>query len=108
MCFFSVQAAGGWWAADLRLVSGGAPRQSGRVMKMFRFFRVPVAAVVVGVMMSLSSPCEARSPNWEYLVVNAGLKNRNLELMLNERGAEGWELVAVTRKDVAVFKRVAR
>ncbi len=78
------------------------------MMKMFRFFRVPVAAVVAGVMMSLSSPCEARSPKWEYLVVNAGLKNRNLELMLNERGAEGWELVAVTRKDVAVFKRVAR
>jgi hypothetical protein len=78
------------------------------MMKMFRFFRVPVAAVVAVVMMSLSSPCEARSPKWEYLVVNAGLKNRNLELMLNERGAEGWELVGFTRKDVAVFKRVAR
>jgi hypothetical protein len=41
-------------------------------------------------------------------VVNAGLKNRNLEQMLNEQGALGWELVALTRKDVAIFKRVAR
>jgi hypothetical protein len=77
-------------------------------MKMLCSFRMPVAAAVGVVMMALSSPGEARSPKWEYLVVSAGLKNRNLELMLNERGAEGWELVALTRKDVAVFKRAAR
>jgi hypothetical protein len=41
-------------------------------------------------------------------VVSAGLKNRNLEQMLNARGSEGWELVALTRKDVAIFKRAAR
>ena len=51
---------------------------------------------------------EARTPKWEYLVVNAGLQNRNLEQMLNARGADGWELVALTRKDVAIFKRAAR
>ena len=64
--------------------------------------------MLVGVCLASVGIAEARSPKWEYLVVNAGLKNRNLELMLNERGAEGWELVAVTRKDVAVFKRAAR
>jgi len=64
--------------------------------------------MLVGVCLASVSVAEARAPKWEYLVVNAGLKNRNLELMLNERGAEGWELVAVTRKDVAVFKRAAR
>ncbi len=51
---------------------------------------------------------EAQSPKWDYLVVSAALKNRNLEQMLNARGAEGWELVALTRKDVAIFKRKAR
>ena len=51
---------------------------------------------------------EAQSPKWEYTVVSAALNNRNLEQMLNARGAEGWELVALTRKDVAIFKRKAR
>jgi len=51
---------------------------------------------------------EAQSPKWEYLVVSAALKNRNLEQVLNARGAEGWELVAFTRKDVAIFKRKER
>lgn len=50
----------------------------------------------------------AQSPKWEYLAVSAALNNRNLEQMLDARGAEGWELVAFTRKDVAVFKRKAR
>lgn len=47
-------------------------------------------------------------PKWEYLAVSAGMQNRNLEQMLNARGAEGWELVGFTRKDVAVFKRAVR
>jgi hypothetical protein len=64
--------------------------------------------MLVSVCLASVGIAEARSPKWEYLVVNAGLKNRNLELMLNERGAEGWELVVLTRKDVAVFKRAAR
>lgn len=51
---------------------------------------------------------QAAPPKWEYLVVTAALQNRPLEQLLNARGAEGWELVAFTRKDVAVFKRRAR
>jgi len=64
--------------------------------------------VLIGVCLAAVGVAEARAPKWEYLVINAGLKNRNLEQMLNEKGALGWELVALTRKDVAIFKRVAR
>jgi hypothetical protein len=64
--------------------------------------------VWVGVCFASVCVAEARPPKWEYLVVTAALKNRNLEPMLNARGAEGWELVALTRKDVAIFKRAAR
>ena len=60
------------------------------------------------VLAAFSTNAEALSAKWEYLVVSAALKNRSLEQMLNARGAEGWELVAFTRKDVAVFKRKAR
>ena len=71
-------------------------------MKSFRnLMLIAVCFASVGV-------AEARTPKWEYLVVSAGLQNRNLEQMLNARGAEGWELVAFTRKDVAVFKRKVR
>jgi hypothetical protein len=55
----------------------------------------------------LAGAAEAKPPRWEYLVVNAGLKNRPLEQMLNEQGKAGWELVAFTRNSVAVFKRPA-
>ena len=61
--------------------------------------------MLVGVVLASVGVAEAKAPKWDYLVVSAGLNNRNLEQMLNERGAEGWELVAFTRKDVAVFKR---
>jgi hypothetical protein len=64
--------------------------------------------MLVGLCMASVGVAEAQSPKWEYLVVSAALKNRNLEQMLNARGAEGWELVALTRKDVAIFKRKAR
>jgi hypothetical protein len=64
--------------------------------------------MLVGVCLAAVGVAEARTPKWEYLVVSAGLKNRNLEQMLNAQGALGWELVALTRKDVAIFKRVAR
>jgi len=72
---------------------------------MKRSWRAIVAAVVFAGVLSTA---QAQSVKWEYLVVSAALKNRNLEQMLNARGAEGWELVAFTRKDVAVFKRKAR
>lgn len=64
--------------------------------------------ILVGVCLASVGFAEARTPGWEYLVVNAALNNRNLEQLLNARGAEGWELVALTRKDVAIFKRRAR
>lgn len=64
--------------------------------------------VLAAVVFSAPGTAHAQSQKWDYLVVNAGLNNRNLEQMLNARGAEGWELVAFTRKDVAVFKRKAR
>lgn len=71
-------------------------------MKSFRnLMLIAVCFASVGV-------AEARTPKWEYLVVSAALKNRPLEQMLNARGAEGWELVVLTRKDVAIFKRAAR
>ena len=63
--------------------------------------------VFAAVILSAPNTAQAQSLKWEYLVVNAALKNRNLEQMLNARGAEGWELVALTRKDVAIFKREA-
>ena len=66
------------------------------------------ATAFVFVFLALMAVAEAQSPKWEYLAVNAGLNNRNLEQMLNARGAEGWELVAFTRKDVAIFKRKER
>lgn len=57
---------------------------------------------------AFSGNAQAQSAKWEYLVVSAALKNRNLERLMNARGAEGWELVAFTRKDVAIFKRKTR
>ncbi len=72
------------------------------VMKSLRnLMLIVVCFASVGV-------AEARTPKWEYMVVSAALNNRSLEQMLNARGAEGWELVALTRKDVAIFKRAAR
>ena len=64
--------------------------------------------MLVAVCLASVGVAEARTPKWEYLVVSAGLQNRSLEQMLNARGAEGWELVGFTRKDVAIFKRKAR
>jgi len=65
-------------------------------------------SMLVVVFLVAAGTAHAQSPKWEYLVVSAALNNRNLEQMLDARGAEGWELVAFTRKDVAVFKRKAR
>jgi len=77
-------------------------------MQFLRNSRVNSAAVAAVLFFAISPLAEARTPKWEYLVLSAGMKNRNLEQMLNARGAEGWELVGFTRKDVAVFKRVVR
>jgi len=77
-------------------------------MKPLCKFRFSVFVLVMAACFSLSSVAEARPPKWEYTVVPAALHNRNLERMLNEQGALGWELVALTRQDVAIFKRQKR
>jgi len=53
----------------------------------------------------LTCAADARPPVWEYRVVNAHFDNRQLESLLNSNGAEGWELVQISAKGVAVFKR---
>ena len=70
--------------------------------------RMMAVALAAGVFLGLSSMAEARTPKWEYLVLSAGMKNRNLEQMLSASGLDGWELVGFTRKDVALFKRAVR
>ena len=64
--------------------------------------------MLVAVCLASVGVAEAQSPKWEYLAVNAALNSRNLERMLNARGAEGLELIAFTRKEVAIFKRKER
>jgi hypothetical protein len=76
--------------------------QNGVVMKTLRNL------ALIGLCFASTSVAQAQPAKWEYIVVNAALNNRSLEQMLDARGAEGWELVAFTRKDVAVFKRKAR
>jgi hypothetical protein len=77
-------------------------------MNMLRNPRMMAATLTAGLFLGLSPLAEARAPKWEYLVVTGALKIRNLEQMMNARGAEGWELVAFTSRDVAIFKRKAR
>jgi len=48
---------------------------------------------------------DAKTAAWEYQVVSAGLNNRRLELLLNEKGAQGWELVQISSNNIAIFKR---
>ncbi len=78
------------------------------MINVLRKSRMVAVALAAGFFLGMSSWAEARTPKWEYLVVSAAMKNRSLEQMLNARGTEGWELVALTRKDVAIFKRVVR
>lgn len=67
-------------------------------------------ATCIAALLLLTSvaPLEAKPPKWEYLVVSAGLKNQPLQQMLNNQGAQGWELVAFTPGSVAVFKRIKK
>lgn len=66
----------------------------------------PVLAAIF--LLAAAPTAVADPPKWEYLAVNAAVQTVALERLLNARGAEGWELVGFTRKDVAVFKRRAR
>lgn len=48
---------------------------------------------------------DARPVKWEYRVIHAHFDNRQLENLLNSQGMEGWELVQINTKGVAIFKR---
>ena len=52
-----------------------------------------------------STGLEAKPIVWEYRVVTINTTPRILEATLNENGAQGWELVEISSKGVAVFKR---
>lgn len=48
---------------------------------------------------------EAKQIVWEYRVISVNTSQRALEATLNENGAQGWELVEINVKGVAIFKR---
>jgi hypothetical protein len=63
--------------------------------------------ILMGCSMVLlfSTGLEAKPMVWEYRVVTVNTTPRILEATLNENGAQGWELVEITTKGVAIFKR---
>lgn len=52
-----------------------------------------------------STGLEAKQIVWEYRVITINTTPRILEATLNENGAQGWELVEINTRGVAVFKR---
>jgi hypothetical protein len=48
---------------------------------------------------------EAKQIVWEYRVITVNTTPRVLEATLNANGAEGWELVEISSKGIATFKR---
>lgn len=50
----------------------------------------------------------AQTAAWEYRVINAKLNHRLLERLLNDTAAEGWELVQITDRGMAIFKKKKR
>jgi hypothetical protein len=48
---------------------------------------------------------EAKQIVWEYRVITVNTTPRVLEATLNENGAQGWELVEINAKGIAIFKR---
>jgi hypothetical protein len=63
--------------------------------------------VLMGCSMVLlfATGLEAKQIVWEYRVVTVNTSPRALETTLNENGAQGWELVEINTKGVAIFKR---
>lgn len=57
---------------------------------------------------TLLPSAKAETPRVQYQVVNAKLNQRPLEQMLNAQAAQGWELVQITERGMAVFKRKSR
>ena len=65
--------------------------------------------VLAGVFgLALLSSAEAQTPRVEYRVVSAKLNLRPLEQMLNAQAAQGWELVQITDRGMAIFKKKTR
>jgi hypothetical protein len=52
-----------------------------------------------------ASGLEAKQIVWEYRVIAVNTSQRALEATLNANGAEGWELVEINTKGMAIFKR---
>ena len=48
---------------------------------------------------------EAKPIVWEYRVISVNTSPRALETTLNENGAQGWELIEINTKGIAIFKR---
>lgn len=65
---------------------------------------LPVLAVCAFFLAPLHR-AEAQTAQWEYRVVSAKLNNRLLEQMLNNQAAQGWELVQITDRSVAIFRK---
>lgn len=65
---------------------------------------LPLFAAATVLLVSMGG-AEAQTARWEYAVVNAKLTNRVLEQMLNDRAVQGWELVQITDRGIAIFKR---
>lgn len=63
--------------------------------------------VLMGCSMVLlfATGLEAKQIVWEYRVISVNTSPRALETTLNENGAQGWELVEINTKGVAIFKR---
>ena len=57
------------------------------------------------MLLLFATSVEARTV-WEYRVISVNTTPRILEATLNENGAQGWELVEINAKGVAIFKRL--
>jgi hypothetical protein len=64
--------------------------------------------LLIGCALMLLFTCaaDARGPKWEYRVESAKLANRQLEALLNRKSAEGWELVQINDRGIAIFRRL--
>lgn len=88
------------------LPSSRGPVVPRRVSEAGRRWLPVLLAGVFGL--ALLSSAEAQTPRVEYRVVSAKLNLRPLEQMLNAEAAQGWELVQITDRGMAIFKRKAR
>lgn len=63
--------------------------------------------VLMGCSMVLlfATGLEAKQIVWEYRVISVNTSPRALETTLNENGAQGWELLEINTKGIAIFKR---